>query len=494
MRGDETMGFRTWAARCRRAAMPSAAVVLVACGGGSLPTEEPPSSGRSASAVADGAVLSAGIATPRSSIEANGKPLGITTQIKVLSNRADLVSGGDALVELVLSSGSFSSIASIDVDGRDVKSAFEVRTDGRFTGLVTGLANGVNVLRARLTDGSGARIDITNRPSGGRVFSGSQVQPWSCNPGASDASCTRARTYQYFYVPAGIDPQAVPGTINGPTGPDAYFQTYDPANPPPPALVAQVTTDQGKAVPFVVRVETGSLGRAQYQIAVLYDPGKPWTLTQPQQAWNRKLFVIGGASCGVSYQEGSAPGLPYGKVLGRGFALISSALDVTGNNCNLVTQAEALSMVKEHLIEAYGTVRYTMSIGGSGASIVQQWIANAYPGLFDGLIVEASFPDAWTELINTEDCISLLGYWTDPTKWAPGMAWGPAEQSFVQSGDLPSSCAAFMVAFQGLFTPADETGQVPAGDVYSPVTQPSGVRGTIWDYSLASSRRADLRA
>jgi hypothetical protein len=473
------MSLWTWAARCCRAAMAAAGVALAACGGGGSPSASDPMF--SGGAATDVAVLPADATAPRSTIESGGKPLGIATQINVLSNRADLISGGDALVEVVLSSGGFSSIASVDVDGRDVTPAFAVRTDGRYRGLVTGLANGVNVLRARLTDGSGARINITNHPSSGPVFSGPQVQPWSCNAGASDTSCSR-------------DPQTVPGTINGPAGPDSYFQTYDPANPPAPVLVAQTTTDQGKTVPMVVRVETGSIGRAQYQIAVLFDPAKPWTLAQPQQAWNHKLFMIGGASCGVSYQEGTAPGLLYGKVLGRGFALISSALDVTGNDCNLVTQAEALSMAKEHFIEAYGTVRYTMSIGGSGASIVQQWIANAYPGLYDGLIVEASFPDAWTELINTEDCISLLGYWTDPTKWAPGVAWGPAEQSSVESGDVPSSCAAFMVAFKSLFTPADETGQIPAGGAYSPMANAAGVRGTIWDYSVAQLGRRPASA
>jgi len=57
---------------------------------------------------------------------------------------------------------------------------------------------------------------------------------------------------------------------------------------------------------------------------------------------------------------------------------------VTGNNCNLVTQAETLMMVKEHFIETYGLVRYTMSIGGSGASIVQQWTANAFPASMTG--------------------------------------------------------------------------------------------------------------
>jgi hypothetical protein len=131
------------------------------------------------------------------------------------------------------------------------------------------------------------------------------------------------------------------------------------------------------------------------------------------------------------------------------------------------------------------------SIGGSGASIVQHWIANAYPGIYDGLIVEASFPDAWTALETAEDCISLVDYWTNPTRWAPGVVWGPAEQSFVANGDAPSSCVAWAAPplFKGSFTTADETGQVPAVDVYDPQTNPNGVRGTLWDYSVAQLGR-----
>ena len=415
-------------------------------------------------------------------------------EIKVLSNRADLISGGDALVEVLLPAGVSASGVKIDVDGRDITSAFALRPNGRYMGLVTGLVNGANTLRARLHTGSRARITITNHPNGGSVFSGPQVQPWSCNPGATDALCTRPPSYQYFYVPAGIDPQTTPGLIGGPGGSDAYFLTYDPADPPPAAVIAQTTTDQGQTVPFIVRQETGSVDRGQYQIAVLYDPSKAWDLGDPQAGWNGKLFLVGGFSCGISYQEGTAPAVLYGKVLGRGFATMSTALEVTGNNCNLVVQAESLLMAKERFIEAYGPVRYTLSIGGSGASIVQHWIANAYPGIYDGLIVEASFPDAWTEMQNTEDCISLVDYWTNPTRWAPGVVWGPAEQSFVENGDAPSSCAAFAVGFRGLFTPADETGQVPASDVYDPHTNPNGVRGTLWDYSVAQLGRRPAEA
>jgi hypothetical protein len=410
-------------------------------------------------------------------------------QIYVLSNRADLISGGDALVEVTIPAGADPAAMRVTVGGRDVTSAFAVRADGRYLGLIEGLALGENIVTAQLPGGGAARITMTNHPSGGPVFSGPQVEPWSCNPGATDALCTRAPSYQYFYVPAGIDPQATPGLIGGPAGPDAYFLSYNPASPPSAALIAQTTTDQGQTVPFIVRLETGSVDRGQYQIAVLFDPSKPWDFANPQSGWNRKLFLLGGAGCGISYQEGAAPGVLYGKVLGRGFAAMSTDLEATGNNCNMVVQAESLAMAKEHFIEAYGPVRYTYSIGGSGASIVQHWIANAYPGIYDGLVVEASFPDAWTVMENTDDCISLVNYWTDPTRWAPGVVWSPADQSSVENGDAPSSCAAFDAGFNGLFTPADETGQVPASEVYDPQTNPNGVRGTLWDYSVAQLGR-----
>ncbi|HSR99228.1 MAG TPA: DUF6351 family protein, partial [Kofleriaceae bacterium] len=55
-------------------------------------------------------------------------------QIKTLSNRADLISGGDALVEAVLHSGLAFRSLSLTVNGRDVTSSFAVRADGRITG------------------------------------------------------------------------------------------------------------------------------------------------------------------------------------------------------------------------------------------------------------------------------------------------------------------------------------------------------------------------
>ena len=74
----------------------------------------------------------------------------------------------------------------VDVDGTDVTSAFAVRPNGRFEGLVTGLKVGANTLTVRDADGAGKRITITNHPIGGPVFAGPQVTPYACNPNASN--------------------------------------------------------------------------------------------------------------------------------------------------------------------------------------------------------------------------------------------------------------------------------------------------------------------
>ena len=44
-------------------------------------------------------------------------------------------------------------------------------------------------------------------------------------------------------------------------------------------------------MPFIVRVETGYMDRDQYQIAALYQPGKPWTAIAPQPQFNHKLLI-----------------------------------------------------------------------------------------------------------------------------------------------------------------------------------------------------------
>ena len=55
----------------------------------------------------------------------------------------------------------------IDVDGRDVTAAFLVRSDGRFYGLITGLADGANLVTAHVPNGPGAKLTIIDRATHG---------------------------------------------------------------------------------------------------------------------------------------------------------------------------------------------------------------------------------------------------------------------------------------------------------------------------------------
>ena len=77
-------------------------------------------------------------------------------------------------------------------------------------------------------------------------------------------------------------------------------------------------------------------------------------------------------------------------VLGAGYVVMSHALDNAGHNCNIATQAESLIMTKERVVEQYGELRYTIGSGCSGGSLVQQQVANAYPGVYQGLVTTCS--------------------------------------------------------------------------------------------------------
>src|SRR6266851_4344971 len=101
-------------------------------------------------------------------------------RIKTLSNRADLISGGDAYVEIVLPKGQLASALRVQLNGRDVRTAFAVRAKGRMLGVVTGLVDGRNVLIASVEKSQAARLIIMNHPIGGPVIAGPQTQPFVC--------------------------------------------------------------------------------------------------------------------------------------------------------------------------------------------------------------------------------------------------------------------------------------------------------------------------
>ena len=115
--------------------------------------------------------------------------------VKVLSNRADLISGGDALVEVVPVAGSGAQALKVLLNGRDVTPQFALRDNGRIMAQLTGLVVGDNQLRATL-GGASTTVAILNHPNGGPIFGGPQPNPWRCSNAATalNAQCDQPAT------------------------------------------------------------------------------------------------------------------------------------------------------------------------------------------------------------------------------------------------------------------------------------------------------------
>jgi len=360
-------------------------------------------------------------------------------QIKTLSNRADLVYGGDVLVRVTAPAAKLGALK-ITAAGRDVTSAFTKRDARTLEGLVTGLRLGRSALIARVPGGAGAKLAVTNHPTSGPVFSGPQLQPWPCQPGAVDAQCNKPTIYSFQYMPTG----------------GGGFAEYDPKNPP--SDVATTTTTSGKTVPFIVRLERGWADRDEYNVAVLYDPKKPWTPLAPQQGWNSKIVVKQGAGCGSHHGAVGSPGGSPASLdpipdvmdsaeLGLGYAVMAPALDNSSHSCNIAVQSEAVMMLKEHFIETYGPMRFTIAQGCSGGSLSQLMDTNAYPGLYQGLLPSCTYPDAWSSSMDSVDCPLMEQYFEDPSKWAPGTSWSVDQEMAAEGKISPTICHAWKEVF-----------------------------------------------
>jgi Tannase-like family of unknown function (DUF6351) len=409
--------------------------------------------------------------------------------VQVLSNRADLISGGEALVAVTIPSKAKPGSVKVTLNGASVTSDFAARPNGQYEGLVTGLALGPNVIRASARHVKPGQVTLFDHPLGGPVIAGPQVKPWVCkNAHPTDAQCDEAPSYTYQYK-------------NAKTG---SFEAYNPESPPAAALIESVTTENGTTVPFIIRSETGYQDRDQYQITALYQPGMRWTAWEPQPQFNHKLLMTGGSGCGFEFQSGSAPSTTAETAetaLRAGFAVMSTALDNAGHDCNIATQAESLIIAKEHLIDHYGTLRFTIGQGCSGGSLTMNEVANAYPGVYQGLLPSCTFDDAWSNANQLVDDHLTLEYFTHPSAWCAGnptppawcagIAWTPSQISEVQGRPDPAGGIVFDEVFwETAVNPTENcavTRNCPgleAGETYNPQTNPGGVRATLADYMV----------
>ena len=339
--------------------------------------------------------------------------------LEVVSNRADLVSGGDALVAATLAPNA--EDVRVDLDGTDVTSAFAMRATGRFEGVVTGLRVGVNTLTVRAGSG-GKRITITNHPIGGPVFAGPQVTPYACNPNAStpplgpalDAQCNAPTRVELLYRNAA-----------------GQFVAYDPANPPAPTIQT-TTTDSGRTVPFIVERVTGTVDRGIFQFAALVDPAKPVTPWSTEQPWSRKLLLrlrrrVRHRAPAARTAERAAAGGPARRRLRRRHVepqrlrqqLQRRGLGRGGDD-DQGTRHRALRRAALHDRQR--------RLGGHDAAAPA---GRELPGLLDGLTTSQAFEDHFTQVQGSLDCRVLMHYfWPTSPLTLPGHATAPPNPLF----------------------------------------------------------------
>jgi hypothetical protein len=106
-------------------------------------------------------------------------------QVRVLSSPADMVTGGDALVEVEVPHRARLHNVRVTLNGDDVTAALEPDSSGRtLTGLVDGLELGENTLAVYSRRGhkwkKQDRLELVNHPITGPIFSGPQQQPFVC--------------------------------------------------------------------------------------------------------------------------------------------------------------------------------------------------------------------------------------------------------------------------------------------------------------------------
>lgn len=384
-------------------------------------------------------------------------------RISILSGEPELVSGGDALIAVAIPAGTKASQVRVRRNGDNVTGRFTADPGSRrLTGVVDGLKQGQNQITAFAHGLSRpGQLELYNTPSSGPLFSGPQQSPFFCRTveaglgAATDGNCSAPTQVSYVYR----------------TNTGNFKSLADPSTLPPDGV--QTTTRDGRTVDYIVRIETGVIDRSIYRWAILAPGGRL------ADGWNQRLIYRFVGGCGTGYQQGESERkyvLDDDK-LAQGYSMLSGSLNVFNTACNDVLSAEAAAMLKEHVIEALGRRPvWTIGEGGSGGSIQIQLIAQNYPGLLDGLLPGASFPDAASP--DYPDCRLLNSYYASPN----GAALSNAQRQSISGLADPNGCLALgagadvVNASEG----CDES-IVPAALIFDPATNPGGIRCTIWD-------------
>lgn len=411
--------------------------------------------------------------------------------LKIVSSRPDMVSGGNALVRVDTPTGAVERLIEVKANGRDVTSAFQRDpAGGGLLGVVSGLRDGDNTIDVSYEGVGGKSITVRNYPINGPIISGPHEQPFVCRTSAFvpfpntpalgsplDQNCSVATRVQYVYRTTANAFAVLPS-------PDAR-----------PDNLAFLTIG-GKNVPYIVRLETGTINRAIYQTAILHDPrtDPAPSPVSPPAGWSKKLiYPLGGGCQGGWYQQGLSIVDPVNhSYLSRGFGVASATLNTFGNNCNDLLSSETILMVKERFIESYGVPVFTIGTGSSGGAYQSNQTADNYPGTFDGIVTTNSFPDVTTGMVGLADARLLDIYFntTRPSQYTADQQKAISgfsqvnEITFLSDRTGTSTTSARRMDPSAVFAADTVTPGVGTQFRYHPVDNPLGARATVYDHTV----------
>jgi hypothetical protein len=392
--------------------------------------------------------------------------------ITTVSARNDLISGDSALVRIDVSSVIPIALVGVYLNNVKMTSAFKETPAGSHVlqALVTSLRRGDNTLLVRdeRNQSNASQLVLANHSITGPILSGPHIAPYECRTtqnglgGPLDADCSAATKISYFYR----------STSN------SFKALSKPSSPYPTDLVNTTTTD-GRTVPYILRVEAGTINRGVYRIAILDNPAQSSTGTwKPGPGWNGKLVVSFGCCGSAQYNQGviSSDAILSDTELSRGFAFAHSTELFNQQHANPHLQGETLMMLKDYFIKNYGLPKWTAGTGGSGGAIQQYLITQLYPGLLDGIQPSISFPETLMPAI--WECRLLdRAYALDPATWTT------AKQDAV-NGFSTGTCGAWDQGFANIVV-ADYASGCGLTSIfnkpYNAKTNPTGPRCDFFD-------------
>ncbi len=342
---------------------------------------------------------------------AGGPPAGLdgALAVRVVSSPPELVSGGDARVEVAVPESVSYADVHVTLDGADVSSSFAQDPEGghQLEGVVTGVPLGSSTLEASIPGPGTAApnrvsVSLVDYPLEGPMLSGPRQAVFLC--------ATASHAARAFLPPI---PQS--DTCSTPTLTGFFYRTasgwapYTPGTSPADAVPVP-----SYGSPFVVRFERGVINRFIYSIAVPVPTPAEADTGLDLSRWNGVLLYKFQGGVGIGHYQGSPSQdeMLYDPGLAKGYAIAYSTGTKTGTHYNLQLGGETATMVKDRFVSAYAEPRYTVGVGGSGGAIQQYVYGQNFPSLIDAGIPQYSYPDMVTQTIHVGDC-ELLEHWMD---------------------------------------------------------------------------------